>query len=480
MKHIFTAILGSVAAILSLGSCATKSADKAVAPTDSVAATTLSHPDWASNAVIYEVNTRQYTPEGTFKAFAQHLPRLKDLGVDILWFMPIHPISEVNRKGELGSYYAVADYKAVNPEFGTMDDFKALVDSAHAAGMKVIIDWVPNHTGCDNVWLKDHSDYYARNEKGEMYGPYDWTDVYKLDYSKPATREAMTDAMQFWLREAGIDGFRCDVAGEVPVDFWNEARPKLDEAAAGRQIFMLAEASQPNLQEHAFDMGYNWPMKDLFSEIAATAGQYSFVADGQTEPRKFPARHATDIDSLLAAQAEQYPAGTIMMNMTTNHDLNSWEGTEFERLGNLAPAFAVLSYALPGMPLIYTGQETGLNRAFEFFVKDQAPEWEPRNRYFDFYAKLNDLKHRRPELAAGHKAGSVKSYSAGSPDVYVIERRAGDKATVVAANLGPASARLDFAAGAPDTRGAVDAMTGAPASMPESLDPGQYVVLTIN
>lgn len=475
MKKYIPAFLAS---LLTFGACSPKTGTDTIAD-ETPAATTLAHPDWARNAVIYEVNTRQYTPEGTFKAFQAQLPRLKDLGVDILWFMPIHPISELNRKGGLGSYYAVADYKGVNPEFGTMDDFKELVDSAHAAGMKVIIDWVPNHTGCDNAWVTEHPERYARNDKGEMFGPYDWTDVYKLDYSNPGTREAMTDALTFWLREAGIDGFRCDVAMEVPVDFWNEVRPKLDEAA-GHPVFMLAEASQPSLQEHAFDMGYNWPMKDLFSEIAATSGEYSFAAPGSDKPRTFATKHAADIDSLLAGQAASYPTGTILMNMITNHDLNSWEGTEFERLGKLTPAFAVLSYTLPGMPLIYTGQETGLNRAFEFFIKDTAPEWEPRNTWFDFYQRLNSLKHSRTELAAGHDAGALTSFATESPDVYVFERRADSKATVVAVNLGPDAAPVKFTGVAPGTKGAVNAITGEAASLPASLESGQYIILTIN
>lgn len=437
--------------------------------------TSLPHPEWSRNAVIYEVNTRQYTPEGTFKAFQAQLPRLKELGVDILWFMPIHPISELNRKGELGSYYAVADYKGVNPEFGTMDDFRAVVDAAHAAGMKVIIDWVPNHTGCDNPWVKEHPDFFALNEEGKMYGPFDWTDVYQLDYSNPEMRRAMIDALSFWLREAGIDGFRCDVAGRVPVDFWNEARPALD-AAAGRPVFMLAEATEPELVEHAFDMDYNWPMKDLFSHIANTAGQYSF---GDKKP-DYPERHAADIDSLLQKQAATYPVDSYMMNMTSNHDLNSWEGTEFERLGKFAPAFAVLSYTLPGMPLIYTGQEAGLDRALEFFVKDTPPAWEPRNDYFAFYQKLNALKHSRRELAAGEKGGKMHFFKTGNADLTAFKRELGGKGTFVAANLGTASAPLELCPKCkPDFKNAVNALTGeAVTAAPAQLAPGEYIVVT--
>lgn len=479
MKHILIPAL-LIGAMAATSACSKKSESNNIdiAQADT---TTVVHPDWARNAVIYEVNIRQYTPEGTFNAFRSHLPRLKELGVDILWLMPVHPISEVNRKGTLGSYYAVADYKAVNPEFGTMEDFRTLVDSVHAAGMKIILDWVPNHTGCDNAWVAEHPERYARNEAGDMFGPYDWTDVYKLDYSRPSTREAMIDALSFWLTDAGIDGYRCDVASEVPTDFWNEARPQLQKAA-GRPIFMLAESSAPDLLEHAFDMDYNWPMKDLFSEIAATAGQYSFVAPGQDAPRSFKARHAADIDSLLEYQHHVYPVGGIMMNMTSNHDLNSWEGTEFERLGSLAPAFAVLSYTLPGMPLIYTGQETGLNRALEFFEKDKAPAWEPRGEYFDFYRRMNALKHSRAELAAGTTELNYRTYPTGSENLLLFSRTQGDAATIVGMNLGAAEETLvTDATDAPALAGAVDYSTGqAVEAFPATLAPGQYFIYTVN
>lgn len=441
--------------------------------------THVTHPDWSRDAVIYEVNTRQYTPEGTFNAFSRHIPRLKDLGVDILWFMPIHPISEKNRKGTLGSYYAVADYKAVNPEFGTMDDFKALVVKAHENGMKVLIDWVPNHTGCDNVWLTDHKDRYALNEKGEMYGPFDWTDTYKLDYSKPDTRSAMIDAMSFWLREADIDGFRCDVAGQVPVDFWNEARPALQQVKP--DIFMLAEASEPPLQEYGFDMGYNWPMKDVFNAIAATHGQCTYIPQGETEPRKQPETHATAITALVESQDKEYPAGTYLMNMITNHDLNSWEGTERQRLGNFTDAFAVLTYTLPGMPLIYTGQETGLNRALQFFEKDTPPDFSP-NATTAFYKALNALKHTRGELKAGDAGAPMTVFATDNPDILVFERRQGDKAVVVGVNLSNKPAQITYTGNSPTLSASLtDAITGSPLPrIPDALVPGGYFVITEN
>lgn len=478
MKKILRRVACGLCAVLGLNCVAQGAAVEVNLP--KVPATKVNHPEWSRNAVIYEVNLRQYTDEGTLRAFDKELPRLKELGVDILWFMPIHPISEKNRKGTLGSYYAVRDYKGVNPEFGTLDDFKATVKKAHDLGMKVIIDWVPNHSGCDNAWVEEHPDWYVRNEKGEMYGPYDWTDVYKFDYSNPEMRAGMVDALKFWLTEAGIDGFRCDVAGEVPTDFWNEARPQLMKVCP--ELFMLAEATKPELHMEGFDMGYNWPMKDLFSGIAATQGQYTFVdtRNGQTEPRKFPVKHAVAIDSLLNAQAAEFPADTYMMEMITNHDLNSWEGTEFQSLGNLTKAFGVLSFTLPGMPLLYTGQETGMNRAFEFFEKDKAPQWAPRNEYFCFYKTLACLKHHQPALAAGNPEGAkMTRFPTKSDDLYIFERSLGDSRVVVAVNLGSKEETVEYTGAAPDVAGLTNLFSPeTAAAIPSTLLPGAYVVLS--
>lgn len=472
-KFFFFSLIAGVASLFSVG--CNKKADKVATPERDSTYTTVNHPQWSRNAVIYEVNLRQYTPSASVKEFGEHLPRLKELGVDILWFMPIHPISELNRKGELGSYYAVKDYKAFNPEFGTIEEFKAVVDSAHSMGMKVILDWVPNHTGCDNAWVTEHPEWFSKNEKGEMYGPFDWTDVYELNYDNREMRATMVDALKFWLTEIGVDGYRCDVAGEVPTDFWDETRPQLDSVKP--ELFMLAEASKPELQKHAFNMGYNWPMKDLFSEIAATSGQYTFKKEGEPM-RTFPQKYAIAIDSLLASQAQEYPKDSYLMNMITNHDLNSWEGTEFERLGNLSDAFAVLSYTLPGMPLIYTGQETGMNRAFEFFKKDEAPAWEPRNEYFTFYQKLNALKHNEAALAAGEAGGEMVRYATQSLSLYAFSRTKGESSVVVIVNLGSHDEYLTFNGKEPDLTNMVNYFTGKPASIPEDylMKAGEYLV----
>lgn len=471
-KFIFYSLIVAVSSLFAT-SCNTKKTTENVVERDSTY-TTVNHPEWSRNAVIYEVNLRQYTPSASAMEFATHLPRLKELGVDILWFMPIHPISELNRKGELGSYYAVKDYKAFNPEFGTIEDFKAVVNQAHELGMKVILDWVPNHTGCDNAWATEHPEWFSLNEEGKMYGPFDWTDVYELNYDNREMRAAMIDALKFWLTDVNVDGFRCDVAGEVPTDFWEEARPQLDSVKP--ELFMLAEASKPELQKNAFNMGYNWPMKDLFSEIAATAGQYTFKKEGEPM-RTFPVKHAVAIDSLLADQAANYPKDTYLMNMITNHDLNSWEGTEFKRLGNLTNAFAVLSYTLPGMPLIYTGQETGMDRAFEFFKKDEAPTWEPSNEFFSFYKKLNALKHNQPALKAGLEGGEMVRYVTKSNDLYIFSRSVEDSTVLTFVNLGNTEQTVEYVAEAPaNTDKMVNYFTETTEEFPTTLKPGEYKV----
>jgi len=285
-------------------------------------------PQWAKNAVIYEVNTRQFTSEGTFKAFASHLPRLRELGVDILWFMPIHPIGEERRKGGLGSYYSIQDYKGVNPEFGTFDDFKELVSQAHEMGFKVILDWVANHTAFDHPWVNENPEWYNRDENGDIVSPYDWTDVADLNYNdNPALWDAMIDALKFWVAEANIDGYRCDVAGMVPTAFWERARVELD---AIKPVFMLAEdEGQRDLMQKAFDANYGWEFHHIMNSIAK----------GE--------KTAKDVWSYFAREDSLFAPSSYRMMFTSNHDENSWNGTEFERMGEGAKAFAVMSYTIP-------------------------------------------------------------------------------------------------------------------------------------
>ncbi len=237
------------------------------------------HSAWTRNASIYEVNIRQFTPEGTIAAFEKHLPRLAKMGVKILWVMPVQPIGVKNRKGTMGSYYSIRDYTAVNPEFGTQADFNHMVKAAHALGMKVILDWVANHTAWDNVWTVSHPDWYKKNARGELTSyEYDngreieyWTDVIGLDYRQPALWDAMIGAMKFWVTTSDIDGFRCDVASLVPTPFWVRARAQLD---AVKPLFMLAESNDPAIHA-AFDMTYDWKLFDTFADIAQGKGAAS-------------------------------------------------------------------------------------------------------------------------------------------------------------------------------------------------------------
>lgn len=375
-RNLLAAVFISL--FLSFASCKTQTAVK-VEPFN------VQHPEWVANATIYEVNVRQFTPEGTFAAFQEHLPRLKELGIDILWFMPIHPIGEVNRKGTLGSYYSVKDYKGVNPEFGTLDDFKTLVSEAHKHGMKVIIDWVANHTSHDNHLVTDHPEWYTKDSVGNFVSPWDWTDVLDLDFSKPELHDYMIGALKYWVEEANIDGFRCDVAFMVPTEFWNRARKELD---AIKPVFMLAEAEEPVLQEFAFDADYGWEFHHIMNEIAK--GKKTVL----------------DIDHYLLKDIGRYPKNTIRMHFTSNHDENSWNGTEFERMGKSVKTFAALTFVVPGMPLLYNGQEVAFNRRLEFFEKDLI-DWKSNAEFTEFYKVLTQLKKRNTTLLAGLNGADV-------------------------------------------------------------------------
>ena len=401
-------------------------------------------PDWHKNATIYEVNLRHFTPEGTFKAFQGHLPRLKELGIDILWLMPIHPISKKNRKGELGSPYAVGDYYGVNPDFGTMSDFKTLLVEIHKLGMHCIIDWVPNHSGWDNPWITERPEYYLKKdgkitdpinkETGESWG---WTDVAALDYTVPEMRLGMIDAMKFWIKDIGIDGFRVDVAHGVPVDFWAQCADALYKEKA---IFFLAEAEVPAIVNNgAFVMDYGWEMHHIMNEIARTQGmredakklvQGNLVEDGNTTEEKHEPKTALDIDSVFAKKDTAYNRG-YQMHFTSNHDENSWAGTEFQRMGEGHKAFAVLSATFDGMPLIYTGQESALKKQLDFFGKDEV-EWGDY-AYTEFYKTLFDLKHRNQALWNGEYGGERHKIKTGIDEfVYAFVReKNGDKVVVI-------------------------------------------------
>ena len=335
-------------------------------------------PDWAVKSTIYEVNIRQYSAAGDFKSVTKSLPRLKNLGVGILWLMPVQPISKINRKGTLGSPYSVADYKGINPEFGNADDLHSLINTAHNLGMKVIIDWVANHSGWDNPWIANKS-WYHQDASGKIISPNaDWTDVAWLNYDNTDMRAAMIDAMKYWVTQFDIDGFRADVASGVPVDFWEDANQQLQQI---KSLFMLAEEQGTfGMLDKAFVANYNWRLLDLFNQIAK----------GQSP-----------VDSFLAfyrIKTSLYPTGALPMNFITNHDENSWNGSEYKRLGAAVPAMAALTFTLPGIPLIYSGQEVGNTRELAFFEKDQIPNIEVANSTTTFYKNLVALKSKNAAL----------------------------------------------------------------------------------
>ena len=342
----------------------------------------VEHPEWSKNLSIYEINVRQFTPEGTFAALEAHLPRLKELGAEILWLMPIHPIGEFNRKGTLGSYYSVKDYLDVNPEFGTKEDFKHFVDMAHKEGLYVIIDWVANHSAWDNALVTDHPDWYETDSLGNLMSPYDWTDVVEFNFSIPQMSNYMINALKYWVTEYDIDGYRCDVAGMVPDTFWIEARTQLDKI---KPVFMLAEDEAPR-HHAAFDMTYGWEFHHVMNKIFA----------GENT--------ANDIEIYLKKNDSLYPENAYRMYFTSNHDENSWNGTEFERMGDGVEAFFVLTATVPGMPLIYTAQESAMDKRLEFFERDPV-QWNDYSMT-DFYKRIIDLKKSNPALFNGSYGGS--------------------------------------------------------------------------
>jgi glycosidase len=341
----------------------------------------LTHPRWSKNAVIYQINTRQFTKEGTFKAAELHLPRLKDLGADILWLMPIHEIGQKNRKGTLGSPYAVKDYYSVNPEFGNLEDLKHFVRAAHELGMYVILDWVPNNTAWDSVLANEHPEWFARDWKGDFHPTpwWDWSDIIDLDYSKPELRKYMTDAMKYWITEADVDGYRCDVAGFVPIDFWNTLRKELD---AIKPVFMLAEWESRDLHVEAFDMTYAWSWYDTMLKIAKGEGDVSHLF------------------IYYSWNVKAFPFDIMRMLFVTNHDKNAWDGTSHEQFGKALEAIIALSVTSEGMPLIYNGQEAGESKRLSFFEKDPI-DWQDHPTG-TLYKKLFALKRKNSALWNAH------------------------------------------------------------------------------
>jgi alpha-amylase len=397
-------------------SCTNTETNNAAGATDARAADTATidgHPAWIMQGNIYEVNVRQYTPEGSFKAFETHLQRLSEMGVQTLWFMPIHPISVKDRKGVLGSYYAVANYTGVNPDYGTMDDWKHLVNRAHEMGFKVIIDWVPNHTGGDHPWLTSHPDFYVTDSAtGQPISPFDWTDVRKLNYKNPALVDSMIASMKFWISESNIDGFRCDVAGEVPREFWSRC---IGELRKMKNIFMLAESNDAWLHEVGFDASYTW---DAFSMM-------KMIAAGK--------RPATGIDTVLKKVDSTYTPNALRMYFTSNHDENSWNLADWKTMPGASHApFAVLTQTLArSVPLIYSGQEEPFLDSIRFFYKDTISfgKYERAN----FYKTLLNLRKNNVALAAN--AAFRKLRTNDDKSIYAFERDKNGKRVLIVVNL---------------------------------------------
>ncbi|RZK19228.1 MAG: DUF3459 domain-containing protein [Hymenobacter sp.] len=403
-KILLPALLGTL-----LLTQACEQATTSKTPTTAAGALKPPHPAWVAQGNIYEVNVRQYTPEGTLNAFAKHLDRLQKMGVQTLWFMPLNPISKRDRKGSLGSYYAVQDYTKLNPEYGTMADWQRLVKDIHGRGMKVIIDWVPNHTGADSPWLTRHPDFFVKDKKGQPAVPFDWTDTRQLNYKNPELQDSMLAAMNYWVDKTGIDGFRCDVAWNVPGAFWKRAIAKLEH---DKDLFMLAEGDSAYLPRSGFDAVYPWHMFHAMEKVAAGK------------------RTALSLDSVHERWQGLYPKGTIEMYFTSNHDENTWNKADYGSFAGAKHApFAVFTQTMgDAVPLIYSGQEEPVLRPLKFFDKD--PMRFGKYERAKFYTTLLDLRKRNPALAADASFRKVRVGDEKAVYAYVREK-AGSKVLVI-------------------------------------------------
>lgn len=426
------------------------------------------HPQWSYSAVLYELNVRQFTPEGTLRAAARRLGFLRSVGFDAVWLMPVYPIGKEQRKGTLGSYYSIRDYTAVNPELGTMEDLDAFVAEAHALGMKVLLDWVANHTARDARWIAEKpSDWYERDAEGHALVPWDWTDTAKLNYANRAVWRGQIDAMRYWIERHAVDGFRCDMAMLVPFDFWREAAREL--RAAKPDLFLLAEAEESYLfDEGVFDACYGWELHHRMNDVA------------QQKTRLWPLRER------LHADREGYPRSAVRLAFTSNHDENSWSGSEFERMGSAAEAMAALTFLWPGaMPLVYTGQEVGFDHRFAFFDRDPIPgEAYRENDFTRFYRRMTALRHANRALDAGERGGEPVEIRNNAEDcLMTLVREASGNRVIGILNLSPYTIRTDFNTGIYAQR-YTDALTGGqvdlPAHVSEEMAPWSYRILTRN
>jgi glycosidase len=419
----------------------------------------VSVPKWSDNATIYEVNIRQYTEKGTFKAFEEHLPRLKEMGVKVLWFMPIYPISSAKRLGSLGSYYAIADYQEINPEFGTKEDFAHLVKACHEMGFKVILDWVANHTGWDNAWINENPDWYTKNTQGEIIYPETWEDVADLNFDNEKLQKTMIKAMTYWVKEFDVDGYRCDYAGGVPLEFWEKARTKLERI---KPVYMLAEDDKSlALMKYAFNSNYGWSLYHDLNSIAKGS------------------KKADSLAGYFKNTIKNYPEGTYPLHFIDNHDENSWIGTVEERMGVAQQAMLTLIFTVPGMPLIYSGQEVNLNHRLEFFDKDEIV-WEDFQNE-ELLTKLIHLKLEHPALWNGNAGGKIAFLESSSERVLVYERQKEEDRIVVLLNLSDKAADVKFKLESEFT--GTELMTAESISLiagenEMSLEPWEFVVIS--
>ena len=403
----------------------------------------LANAAWTADAVLYQLNTRQFTPEGTFAAAQKQLPRLAAMGVDIIWLMPIHPIGEANRKGSLGSPYAVRDYRAVNPELGSEADFRAFVDEAHRLGLKVILDWVANHSAYDNPLTQSRPEWYTRTPEGALTSPAgtDWSDVADFDYSQPGLRRYMTESLVYWVREFGVDGYRADVAGYVPTDFWETARAELDKV---KPVFMLAEWEQRDLHMRAFDATYGWGWKEAMQRLVKSG-------EGAGAMRDY-----------YAGQSETWPRAAMRMVYTENHDQNSWDGVAAQIYGPAYEVAIALSFVGPGLPLIYNGQEADNDRQLAFFERDPIV-WKD-GQHAALFAKLIALKTEARALHNGRfGAAMVEVPTSETGDVFAFTRGGAGERVFAVFNLSPRPHRVTFAQ-ARHHGTYTDALTGAGAA----------------
>jgi glycosidase len=375
--------------------------------------------DWIYQTNVYEVNLRQYSADGTIGAFEKELPRLKDMGVDTLWFMPLTPISVKHRKGSLGSQYACSNYTAFSEEYGTLQQFTQFVKNAQQLGFKVIIDWVANHTGWDHVWTVEHPAYYKIDAAtGDFKKASGMDDIIELDYTNPALRSAMIEAMRFWVTTCNIDGFRCDLAFWVQLDFWLEARAELEQT---KVLFWLAECDPIDHPDYfkAFDACYTWAW------MHKTAEFYKGSQDKWM------------LDPVLQ-QYNQLPAtDNLFLWFTSNHDENTWNGTEYEKYGEAAAALAVFSCTWNGIPLVYSGQELPNKKRLAFFDKDVI-EWTGTCALHQFYKTLLMLHRQHPALRAGDAAVQTFMINTNANDrLLAYLRTCGDQQVLVLLNLSP-------------------------------------------